>query len=61
MERIDPIELARFCRRIANSYEQQLWRLVRNRQRCNMKFRRQHPIGTYAADFWCAKARLVEH
>jgi very-short-patch-repair endonuclease len=24
-----------------------------------MKFRRQHPLGIYTADFYCAEARLV--
>ena len=24
-----------------------------------MKFRRQHPLGKYTADFYCAEARLV--
>ncbi|MBI5935370.1 MAG: DUF559 domain-containing protein [Chloroflexi bacterium] len=36
-----------------------LWKLLRNRQRCKMTFRRQHPLGTYTADYYCAEARLV--
>ena len=55
----EPIEFARFQRRTARSYEQLLWQLVRNRQRCGKKFRRQHPLGIYTADFYCAEAKLV--
>ena len=30
-----------------------------NRQRCNQKFRREHPLGIYVADFYCVAAQLV--
>ena len=33
--------------------------VVRDRQRCGMKFRRQHPLGSYTVDFYCAEAKLV--
>jgi very-short-patch-repair endonuclease len=36
-----------------------LWQLLRNRQRCGKKFRRQHPLGPNTADFYCAEAKLV--
>jgi very-short-patch-repair endonuclease len=36
-----------------------MWRLLRNRRLCGFKFRRQHPIGPYIADFFCAAALLV--
>ncbi|MCL4125506.1 UNVERIFIED_CONTAM: hypothetical protein GTU68_048428 [Idotea baltica] len=36
-----------------------MWQLLRNRQRCNQKFRREHPLGIYTADFYCAAAKLV--
>ena len=36
-----------------------MWQLLRNRQRCNQKFRREHPLGNYTADFYCAAAKLV--
>ena len=54
-----PIEFARHQRRTARSYEQLLWQLLRDRQRCGKKFRRQHPLGVYTADFYCAEAMLV--
>src|SRR5436190_16050079 len=55
---MEPIEFARHLRRSASSYEELLWQLLRNRQRCGMKFRRQHPLGVYTADFYCALAKL---
>ena len=36
-----------------------LWRLLRNRQMCGFKFRRQHQFGNYIADFYCREAQLV--
>jgi very-short-patch-repair endonuclease len=38
--------------------EAKVWHGVRNRQ-LGFKFRRQHPIGRFIADFYCAEARLV--
>ena len=32
---------------------------LRDRRRQRFKFRRQHPIGPYVADFWCAAVRVV--
>jgi very-short-patch-repair endonuclease len=39
--------------------EQALWALLRNRQVEGAKFRRQHPLGVYYADFYCESAALV--
>ena len=36
-----------------------IWQLVRNRQRCQAKFRRQHNLGPYILEFFCPEARLV--
>ena len=58
-QRIDPIEFARMRRRSANDWEQQMWQMLRNRQRCDQKFRREHPLGSYTADFYCVAAKLV--
>jgi len=38
--------------------EAMLWRRLRGSQ-LGMKFRCQHPIGPYVADFYCGEARLV--
>ena len=39
-------------------YEAKLWKLLRNRQLENYKFRRQVPIGPYFADFACLQEKL---
>jgi very-short-patch-repair endonuclease len=36
-----------------------LWELLRGRRLAGAKFRRQHPIGPFVVDFFCADARLV--
>ncbi len=36
-----------------------LWEALRNRRFCNIKFRRQHPIGRYIVDFYAPSHRLV--
>ena len=36
-----------------------LWERVRNRRLGGLKFRRQHPLGPYIVDFYCAEHRLV--
>jgi very-short-patch-repair endonuclease len=38
--------------------EAKVWHGVRNRQ-LGFKFRRQHPIGRFIGDFYCAEARLL--
>jgi very-short-patch-repair endonuclease len=38
--------------------EAKVWQAVRSRQ-IGFKFRRQHPIGRFVADFYCAEAKLV--
>ena len=39
--------------------EEKLWSLLRNRQLKGKKFRRQHPILHYVADFYCHECKLV--
>ncbi len=50
---------ARALRRSSTDAEAQLWNRLRNRQLLGLKFRRQHPIGPYYADFACLEIRLV--
>jgi very-short-patch-repair endonuclease len=38
--------------------ERTLWNLLRQNT-IGLKWRRQHPIGRYVADFYCAAARLI--
>lgn len=39
--------------------EQALWAKLRARQINSLKFRRQHPIGRFIVDFYCAQHRLI--
>jgi very-short-patch-repair endonuclease len=43
----------------ATDAERLLWRLLRSRQFLELKFRRQHPVGPYILDFYCADRRLA--
>ena len=49
----------RELRRAATDAEQVLWRLLRRRQFTGLKFRRQHPVGPYILDFYCAEHGLA--
>jgi len=59
MKRIESKEFARLQRQSSDELERLMWQLLRNRQRCNKKFRRQHPLGIYTADFYCVEEKLV--
>ncbi len=50
---------ARELRRRATEAERVLWERLRNRRLGGLKFRRQHPLGPYIVDFYCAEHRLV--
>src|SRR3954471_917064 len=39
--------------------ENRIWSWLRDRRFCGYKFRRQHVIGGYIVDFYCAELRLV--
>ena len=49
---------ARELRRSPSLPEGLLWQALRERP-FGLKFRRQHPLGPYIADFYCASAGLV--
>ncbi len=53
------VERARDLRQEQTSAEKKLWACLRNRQVGGFKFRRQHPIGPYIVDLYCAACRLV--
>ena len=50
---------ARALRDGSTDAERLLWRHLRDRRLDGHKFRRQHPVGPYFADFACVEARLV--
>ncbi|ATS18944.1 hypothetical protein BRW62_09545 [Parathermosynechococcus lividus PCC 6715] len=53
------LERARELRLEQTPAEQLLWECLRDRKLNNFKFRRQHNIGRYIADFYCHEAKLV--
>jgi len=53
------LERARKLRLEQTPAEQLLWECLRDRKLNNFKFRRQHNIGQYIADFYCHEAKLV--
>jgi very-short-patch-repair endonuclease len=52
-------EQARKLRKEMTPAEQVLWKNLRGRRLEGLKFRRQHPLGRFIVDFYCAEHRLV--
>jgi very-short-patch-repair endonuclease len=50
---------ARRLRAASPDAERAIWHRLRNRQLGTYKFRRQHPVGPFFADFACVEARLI--
>ncbi|MEK9953679.1 MAG: endonuclease domain-containing protein [Curvibacter sp.] len=50
---------AKALRKGQTDAEALLWSRLRNRQLLGLKFRRQHPLGRYFADFACIEIGLV--
>lgn len=50
---------ARELRCESTQAEESLWDALRGRRLDGLKFRRQHPIGRYIADFCCVERRLI--
>jgi len=59
MTALQTVERARELRRRLTPPEARLWTRLRGRQLRGLKFRRQHPIGPFILDFYCAEARLA--
>lgn len=53
------VERARALRRMMTPPEARLWTCLRGKRLRGLKFRRQHPIGPFILDFYCAEARLA--
>jgi len=53
------IDRARELRRDGSRAERICWELIRAHRLEGIKFRRQHPIGRYFADFACVSRKLV--
>ena len=57
-----PAYIYRLCRSLRKKQtdaEKLLWECLRRKRLKGLKFRRQHPIGRYIADFYCPEAHLV--
>ncbi len=50
---------ARELRRELTPIEAILWQRLRSRRLAGLKFRRQHPIGHFITDFYCAERKLA--
>ncbi|TMD71663.1 MAG: DUF559 domain-containing protein [Chloroflexi bacterium] len=53
------VQRAQELRANQNSAEARVWSILRARRMAGLKFRRQHVLGMYVADFVCLKAKLV--
>ena len=56
---MDTVSRSRELRRDGSRAERICWELLRDRRLARVKFRRQHPIGPYFADFACISRKLV--
>ncbi len=50
---------ARELRTTSTDAERLLWSKLRDRRLAGYKFRRQHPVGPFFADFACVEAKLI--
>jgi very-short-patch-repair endonuclease len=55
----DQRDFSRALRKAPTDAERRLWSRIRQQQLHDARFRRQHPIGPYFADFACVEHRLV--
>ena len=53
------IRAARLLRENMTRSEEILWEKLKKKQICGLRFRRQHPIDIFIADFYCHEVRLV--
>jgi len=54
----DPITDARLLRQQITEAERLLWSLLRGKQVCGLRFRRQHPVPPFILDFACVSEKL---
>ena len=50
---------AKYLRKNMTDAELLLWQHLRRRQILGLKFRRQHPVGSYIVDFVCLEKKFV--
>lgn len=52
-------EFSKVLRKVGTDAEDILWQALRRKQLSGFKFRRQHPLDKYIADFYCHEAKLI--
>ena len=52
-------EFSKALRKNQTEAEEIMWQCLRNRKILNFKFRRQHPVHKFIADFYCPEAKLI--
>ena len=52
-------EYARDLRKFSTAAEKLLWKYLRNKKLDGLKFRRQHPLGSFIVDFYCHEKKLA--
>jgi len=52
-------DLAKGFRKNPTKSEDKMWQLLKNNKFNNLKFRRQHPIWRYIADFYCEELNII--
>jgi adenine-specific DNA-methyltransferase len=50
---------ARELRQRQTNAESLLWQVLRAKRFCGLKFRRQHPVGPFFADFACTELKCI--
>jgi very-short-patch-repair endonuclease len=55
---MNSITRARALRQTMPETQRRMWRLLRDRRFAGYKMRREHPVGPYVLDFYCAEAKL---
>jgi very-short-patch-repair endonuclease len=53
------MNLAKMLRNNMTFHEKLLWEKLKGKQICGIRFRRQHPINFFIADFYCHEVKLV--
>ncbi|WP_262708659.1 endonuclease domain-containing protein [Natronoflexus pectinivorans] len=56
---VSTINKAKELRKRMTNSETLLWNQLKGKRICNVRFRRQHPIDIFIADFFCYSALLV--
>ena len=59
MNRTEYLLRRKELRNNSTSAESVLWNMLKNRNVCGLKFRRQHSVGPYILDFYCPQIKLA--